>query len=411
MALENSKRQWADPGLTQVPYWLYRDPDVLADERTRLFMGRTWNFVALDCEIPGPGDFRTSFVGDVSVVVVRGKDGHVRVLENRCAHRGAQVCLERCGNTKKLTCVYHAWNYDLDGNLVGIAFRDGVMGEGGMPKDFDMSQHGLRKLQVEVYYGVIFASFASDMPPVEKTLGPVIAERVQRVFNRPVKVLGQVTQSLPNNWKLYIENVKDSYHASILHTFFTTFKINRLSQEGGILLDDSGGHHVSYSKMDTNYNENEYNQAQLRSDNTSLQLEDASLLTGRDEWGDGITLQILSIFPNFVIQQIQNSLAVRQVIPRGIDRTDVNWTLFGYADEEADLTELRVKQSNLVGPAGFISMEDGCIGGFVQRAIAGSDDCESIVKMGGEGVESQETRATETSVRGFWKVYRELMGI
>jgi anthranilate 1,2-dioxygenase large subunit/terephthalate 1,2-dioxygenase oxygenase component alpha subunit len=85
--------------------------------------------------------------------------------------------------------------------------------------------------------------------------------------------------------------------------------------------------------------------------------------------------------------------------------------LFGYADEEADLTELRVKQSNLVGPAGFISMEGGCIGGFVQRAIAGSDDCDSVVMMGGEGVESQETRATETSVRGFWKVYRELMGI
>ena len=411
MALKNNKRQWTDPGLTQVPYWLYRDSDVLADERTRLFMGRTWNFVALDCEIPGPGDFRTSFVGDVSVVVVRGKDDRVRVLENRCAHRGAQVCLERCGNTKKLTCVYHAWNYDLDGNLVGIAFGDGVMGKGGMPKDFDMSQHGLRKLQVEVYHGVIFASFAPDMLPVEKTLGPVIAERVRRVFNRPVKVLGQVTQSLPNNWKLYIENVKDSYHASILHTFFTTFKINRLSQEGGILLDDSGGHHVSYSKMNRNYNENDYNEAQLRSDNTSLQLEDASLLIGRDEWGDGITLQILSIFPNFVIQQIQNSLAVRQVIPRGIDRTDVNWTLFGYADEEADLTELRVKQSNLVGPAGFISMEDGCIGGFVQRAIAGSDDCDSIVMMGGEGIESQETRATETSVRGFWKVYRELMDI
>ena len=67
---------------------------------------------------------------------------------------------------------------------------------------------------------------------------------------KPV-VLGRVTQALPNNWKLYMENVKDSYHASILHLFFTTFELNRLSQKGGIIVDDSGGHHVSFSAIDT----------------------------------------------------------------------------------------------------------------------------------------------------------------
>jgi anthranilate 1,2-dioxygenase large subunit/terephthalate 1,2-dioxygenase oxygenase component alpha subunit len=405
------ERRWSDPGLTRVPYWLYRDPEVYAAERARLFMGRTWNFVALDCEVPSPGDYRTSFVGDVPVIVVRGPDGQVRVLENRCAHRGAQVCLQRSGNAKRLTCVYHAWSYDLDGSLVGVAFRNGVKGAGGMPASFDPGQHGLRRLNVEVYHGLVFASFAADLAPVEQTLGPVIAERVKRVFNRPVKLLGQVTQSLPNNWKLYIENVKDSYHASILHTFFTTFKINRLSQAGGILVDDSGGHHVSYSKLERAEDDADYDAARLRSENPGLRLQDASLLAGRDEWGDGVTLQILTVFPNFVIQQIQNSLAVRQVLPRGIDRCDVNWTLFGYADEPAELTNLRVTQSNLVGPAGFISMEDGCVGGFVQRSIAGSEDCDSVVMMGGEGAESQETRATETSVRGFWKAYRAAMDL
>jgi anthranilate 1,2-dioxygenase large subunit/terephthalate 1,2-dioxygenase oxygenase component alpha subunit len=70
----------------------------------------------------------------------------------------------------------------------------------------------------------------------------------------------------------------------------------------------------------------------------------------------------------------------------------------------------RLKQSNLVGPAGFVSMEDGCVGGFVQRGAAAAPDALSVINMGGEDAETQETRATEASVRGFWKAYRRYMG-
>ena len=72
---------------------------------------------------------------------------------------------------------------------------------------------------------------------------------------------------------------------------------------------------------------------------------------------------------------------------------------------------VRLKQANLIGPAGFVSMEDGAVGGFVQRGIVTADAERAIVEMGGEGTDSQETRATETSVRGFWKIYRSLMGV
>ena len=125
---------------------------------------------------------------------------------------------------------------------------------------------------------------------------------------------------------------------------------------------------------------------------------------------DGITLQILSVFPGFVLQQIQNCLAVRQVLPKGQDRTELNWTYIGYADDTPEQRNVRLKQLNLVGPAGFISMEDGAVGNFVQRGIAGADDQEAIVEMGGDGVASSEGRATETSVRGFWKAWRHHMG-
>jgi anthranilate 1,2-dioxygenase large subunit/terephthalate 1,2-dioxygenase oxygenase component alpha subunit len=110
-----------------------------------------------------------------------------------------------------------------------------------------------------------------------------------------------------------------------------------------------------------------------------------------------------------VLQQIHNCLAVRQVLPKGPDAMELHWTYFGFADDTPDMLRRRVKQSNLVGPAGYVSMEDGCVGGFVQRGAAAAGEAESVVAMGGDGAESQETRATEASVRGFWKAYRRLM--
>jgi hypothetical protein len=89
---------------------------------------------------------------------------------------------------------------------------------------------------------------------------------------------------------------------------------------------------------------------------------------------------------------------------------ELHWTYFGFADDTPAMRRRRLRQANLVGPAGYVSMEDGCVGGFVQRGAAAAADELSVVNMGGEGAESQDTRATEASVRGFWKAYRRHMG-
>jgi anthranilate 1,2-dioxygenase large subunit/terephthalate 1,2-dioxygenase oxygenase component alpha subunit len=402
---------WPDAGLTRVPFAIYSDRAIYERERARLFMGATWNYLALEGEVPNPGDYKTTFVGDVPVVVVRDADGAINAFENRCAHRGALVCLERFGSAKAFTCVYHAWSYDLKGRLRGVAFQNGVNGAGGMPPEFRREEHGLRPLKVDRFAGLVFGSFDHGLRPVADYLGPEIAARVKRVLPRPVKVLGYFTQVLNNNWKLYVENVKDSYHASILHLFFTTFRINRLSQSGGIVVDESGGHHVSYSKVEQRGGDDDYEAAKLRSDTSGFGLLDPTLLSGRDEFGDAITLQILTIFPTLVLQQIQNCLAVRQVLPKGPDKMEIVWTYYGFADDNEALAGMRLKQCNMVGPAGYISMEDGAVGAFVQRALPGAGAERSIVMMGGHGAESQPTRATETSVRGFWKAYRALMDV
>ncbi len=111
------------------------------------------------------------------------------------------------------------------------------------------------------------------------------------------------------------------------------------------------------------------------------------------------------------MQRTNNVLAIRQFVPKGIDSTDLNWIYLGYQDDSPELRKLRLKQLNLAGPAGFVSMEDGCIGNFVERGSVAAPDGVTLLEMGGAGVESQDTRATETAVRGFWQMWRRLMGI
>ena len=205
-----------------------------------------------------------------------------------------------------------------------------------MPAECRPEAHGPRQLRIEPLCGLVFGTLSATAPPLEQYLGPEIVACIRRVMRAPVKLLGGYSQALPSNWKLYMENVKDSYHASLLHTFFTTFRLNRLSQKGGIVVSDWGGHHVSYS-LAADTGGKEYEQAGMRAAQEGFGLEAPELLEAVDEFGDGIGLQILSVFPAFVLQQTRNSLAVRRLVPQGLERTELVWSCFGFAtDDEAD---------------------------------------------------------------------------
>ena len=402
---------WPEDSLARVPYWVYQDPDNYTLEQRRIFEGATWNFVCLETDIPEKGDYRTNQIGGMPVIVVRAADGAINCFENRCAHRGALIAFDDGGNVQNnFKCIYHAWSYDLAGNLRGIAFERGINGAGGMSKDFKRETHSPRKLRTTSLCGLVFATLSPDTPPIEEYLGAEITGRVRRVLNRPIRIMGRFTQPLPNNWKLYVENVKDTYHASLLHLFFATFRITRLTQAGGVLVSPDGGHHASYTiGSEDAPGAAAFREKDLRSERDDYKLADPSMLDPVDEFGDRIQLQMLTIFPSTVLQQVHNCLAVRQVVPKGTGGMELRWTYFGFADDTAEMNKRRLKQQNLVGPAGLVSMEDGCVGGFVQRGIAEAGDKISVVEMGGETAESQATRATESAVRGFWQAYRRHM--
>jgi phenylpropionate dioxygenase-like ring-hydroxylating dioxygenase large terminal subunit len=400
-------RAWPE-GLTRVPFWAYQDRDLPGQEQARLFQGPTWNYLCLERDIPRPGDWRTTFVGAMPVVVARTPDGAIAAFENRCAHRGALICLDDAGSgAKDFTCVYHSWRYDLCGTLRSVAFQRGVNGKGGMADGFRPEAHGPRKLRVATFRGLVFGTLSPDTPDLAHYAGPDVLARISGFTERPLEVIGRFTEVLPNNWKLYAENVRDTYHASLLHVFFATFKITRLSQGGGVSVSDSGGSHVSETLAPTEAVDTTY--AGLRSVNDEFRLADPSLLEWVDEHGDRVQQQIISVFPNFVLQRTRNVLALRHFLPRGAGETDLHWIFLGYADDPPELRGARLRQINLTGPAGYVSLEDGCIGGFVERGAAAASDQTTILEMGGAGAESQESRASETAVRGFWKQYRATM--
>ena len=140
-------RQWPEGGLSRVPYWIYGDPEVYRVEQERIFCGRSWCYVALEAEIPNPGDFIRTYVGDKPVVIVRDPKGDISALLNRCAHRGVEFCQQAHGNVSEFMCPYHQWTYDLRGALLGVPFRRGVKQQGGMPADFRLEEHGLIRLR------------------------------------------------------------------------------------------------------------------------------------------------------------------------------------------------------------------------------------------------------------------------
>jgi anthranilate 1,2-dioxygenase large subunit/terephthalate 1,2-dioxygenase oxygenase component alpha subunit len=408
--------KWPAEGLTRVPMQVFSDPEIYMWEQDLIFRGPTWNFLGFEIEAPRPNDFFTSAIGDTPIIVVHTADGTLNAFVNRCVHKGATICYQSSGSCERFTCPYHNWIYDHSGKLLSVAFEKGLPGQdgkrqGGMPPDFDKSQHRLRRLRVETIGGLIFGTFSEEAPPLETYLGPVMAGHIRRTLHGRPKILTKYRQVMHNNWKLYAENTRDNYHPSLLHSFFVTFKLNRLSAEGGVHQDDRNWHHIVFAKKHTDKGAEEYNSGTILAQKDNFGLKDPSLINSWLEFDDEITNSIQAVFPSFALQQILNSIGTRQLLPLGPEKCELVWTLVGFEEDSAEEAYMRLKQSNLVGPAGLVSMEDGIIGDFVQRGIKGDLDVAAIVMMGGHGVGSASTRATETSVRGFWKAYKELMHV
>ena len=404
---------WENAGTSRIPFAVYTSEQLHARELERLFYRAHWSYVALEAEIPNPGDFKRTVVGERSVIVVRDKAGQVQVVENVCAHRGMQFCRERHGNRKEFICPYHQWSYTLQGDLQAVPFRRGVRQDGrvngGMPVDFDMAQHGLTKLKVATRGGVVFASFDHAVDSLEDYIGPAVLHYFDRLFSgRKLTILGYNRQRIPGNWKLMQENIKDPYHPGLLHTWFVTFGLWRADNQSQLVMDSQHRHAAMVSTRGAAGQAEQV--TQVASFKANLQLHDPRFLDIVPEpWWGGPTAVMMTLFPSVILQQQVNSVSVRHIQPDGHGAFNFEWTHFGFEDDDAAMTERRLRQANLFGPAGFVSADDGEVIEFSQRAFESKPDHRALAELGGHGVGDTDHMVTETLIRGMYRYWRGVM--
>lgn len=402
----NSSIIWPPQGPRRVPSKVYTDTENYRKELEVIFKGSTWNYVALSCEVKDKGDFIQSYIGETPVIVARDKNGNLQVMINRCIHRGAKICHKTKGNTKLFVCPYHEWSFGLDGKLSGIPYKNGVDGKGGMPPDFDSRKHNLKKLNVAERHGVIFASYSYEIESIEEYLGKKIIKYFDRVCDgRELKVIGKMRHVVDSNWKLQIENVKDSVHAGILHSFFKVFGIWRPDQETRIIIDSSGKNSLLLSTA--SFKRPEANGCKERVGDFSL--EEPELISHKKEFAEG-TGAVMTIWPNLIFLQQLNCLVMRHVRPDGPYRCIKTWTFFGYANEPEELTQHRISQANLLGPSGMVTIDDNEILAMTQDGILGSEEVPSVLEVGAEEGDT-DYMVTESAIRGFYRYYKNFMGI
>jgi len=400
---------WPEADCTQVPYAVYTDPEIYQREIERIFCGLGWAYVGLAAELPQAGDYLTTRIGDRAVVVTRDEQGEVHAFLNRCAHRGVKLCRERRGNERVFVCPYHHWSYDGRGRLRGVPFIKGVKALGGMPEDFRREDHDIPPLRVCERGGVLFASFDDDPPDLADYLGSVNTRYFDRVFDgRALEVLGYARQRIAGNWKLMFENIKDPYHASLLHVFLVTFGLFRADQKSQVRMDDSGAHALLISERGAvGGSEDTRDMRNLRED---FELEDPRLLDPVKEFPGDATVVMQTVWPNLIVQQQSNTLALRQIQPRCAGAFELHWTFFGYADDEAAMRERRLRQANLMSVAGLVSADDSEVIKLAQDGLAG-DRGSAVLLMGGRDTEDTEHMVTEVALRAFYRHYRRVMDL
>lgn len=193
---------------------LYTDPRIFDDEMERIFR-RGWVFVGHDSEIPRAGDFVTRSIGLEPVIMVRGRDGEVAVLVNRCMHRGTMVCQADRGSARTFQCPYHGWTYDLSGGLLGVPYPGGYAA-------LDKRTRGLSRVpRLASYRGFVFASLSAHGVSLAEHLGAATGLIDRSCDLAPAGAVeltaGWVKHRCAANWKMLPENDSDGYHLGFVH--------------------------------------------------------------------------------------------------------------------------------------------------------------------------------------------------
>jgi phenylpropionate dioxygenase-like ring-hydroxylating dioxygenase large terminal subunit len=395
---------------------VYTDQQIFADEMERVFH-RGWVFVGHASEIPEPGDYRLAWVGRYPIIMVRGADGEVRLLSNRCRHRANTVCQLERGNTQFFRCDYHGWMYRNDGSLASVSYPDGY------DRSFQKADFGLIPLpRIATYRGFVFGSIAPDGMSLADYLGHASA---QIDLFCDLSPLGEIDArggihkySYRGNWKLQIENSMDGYHPNFVHKSF----FGMLGRKGirtptrhfggtSIAVTRDFGHgHVMLDYRECNRTGQVLNVVQGGEQYRTAMEARYGAARANDIITSGGTH--LLVFPNLVMIGVQ----LRVIRPIAADHTEVYLypTLLKGVEPELNQWRLRGHES-FFGPAGFGAPDD--LEMFERMQVGFQNDLDPWLLLSrGMHRERREPDGTrvghvtdEVTQRGIWREWRRVM--
>ncbi|MFJ9389028.1 Rieske 2Fe-2S domain-containing protein [Nocardioides sp. NPDC101246] len=402
---------------------MYTDPVIFEQEMTKVFES-TWVWVAHESELPKSGSFKSTYVGRQPVIVTRDRKGNIHTMVNRCRHRGASLCEQRTGHANGFTCPYHAWSYGLDGQLRGIPYPEGY--EGVM----DKSGLGLKKLRTESYGGMVFATFADDVEPLEDFLGDVkgwIDRFMAQGGGYPIKVIGTHQFKFKGNWKIQLENTTDGYHFPIVHRSWmasvdaeTAEMMSFMTDPTAVTHDLGNGHSVmqmvpEHSDLETDDGSEPLQPRfdPLVADLRERGVEEAEIRRlVRAVHGTGFNL---NLFPN-----VSMSISFLRVLrPISVNETYIEHVALG-PDGPAEIVDpvnrerLRAHE-HFQGPFGFGTPDDSEGWDRVQRGAQGAPEMPIMVNRGlGREKPSDQGWPTshvtdETGMRAAYQQWKQMM--
>lgn len=366
----------------ELPREIFAREDIYRRELERLFRGPIWHPVAQVAEIAEPGNFKTWDIGEVPVIVSRGRDDEIRVFINACAHRGTALETKLYGKNDVFHCPYHRWTYRHSGELQYCPRRE------LFPPDFKEADYSLRRVRSENFYGIIFATLHPDTPPLAEFLGE-IGESLKKLMRGDGRMilLGAQRTRLNCNWKYYAD--QEGFHAPLLHAAFKL--LNWQSGEGSRITTDYG--HTVYEYRTSPYKDGGF-------------LKDPSVVKSQKLGG-----LVGKVAPATTFSDHLDTLTLRFMRPRGVHEVEVHYTYFAHADEDAEYIRQRVRQSsNLLGPCGLISLEDGAVFQRLERSTHAGGSPAFLAGVGRSDI-AHGKQNDEAGNMLQWAAYRRLMGL
>ena len=197
----------AEQSGTLPPHFYFSD-EIYELEKENIWF-KTWQYVGLLEDLRNPGDYITADIIDQKIFVARDKSGELRAYYNVCMHRG-HILVEGKGNRTIMTCPFHAWSYDLEGNLKAAGNAENVAG-------FDHADFGLSEVRVEAFGPMVFVNFSDTGPSLESMAGGLLDSMRNAIPGFDDLVWARTdTRSIAANWKFQPDGL-ECYHCPVIH--------------------------------------------------------------------------------------------------------------------------------------------------------------------------------------------------